>query len=199
MHSASSLFAQNVQSADDCLQLFDGVSALQTKLQVDWVLRAAVVFAVSALDAYFHDKVKYRVGRFGASSMPPALAKFEVPLATLAGWDSATRKGNVIRNSVMAALSVRPLQSPAVIADTVRLIGISSFWDTIEPNAAKKKALLGTLNGIVKRRNQIAHEGDRMSSRKSGKRLHTIVRADVQGYVDFSKDLVTRVEAAFPG
>jgi hypothetical protein len=64
VHTAKSLFELNIQSAKDCVQLFDGLSKLKVKMNVKWLLRAAVVFAVSALDTYFHDKVKYRVGRF---------------------------------------------------------------------------------------------------------------------------------------
>lgn len=73
MHSAKSLFDKNINSAADCLALFDGVVVLKTSLQVDWILRAAIVFVVSALDAYFHDKVRYRVGGYSdleAASCP---------------------------------------------------------------------------------------------------------------------------------
>ena len=61
-HSAQSLFEQNILSAEECLALFDGVTKLKVGLQIDWVLRAAIVFVVSALDTYFHDKIRYRTG-----------------------------------------------------------------------------------------------------------------------------------------
>ena len=77
-HTAKTLFDTNIESADHCVTLFDGLTALKTPLEIDWVLRAAVVFCVSALDSYFHDKVKYRVGKFSLDNLPPALAKFQL-------------------------------------------------------------------------------------------------------------------------
>ena len=197
-HSAQSLFDKNVKSAEDCLALYDGVKALKTSLQIDWILRASVVFVVSSLDAYFHDKVKYRIGRFSLDNLPPTLAKFEIPLRDLVAWDGATRKGNVLRNWVMDDLSVKPLQAPAAIADALRLAGIDALWDTIEPNKDNKAKLLEEYGKIIKRRNQIGHEGDRMQSRRSGKNLRTISRAEVVGYVTFARALVAKVEGAFP-
>jgi hypothetical protein len=173
-HSAKTLFDKNIESATECLKLYDGVMALGTSLKVDWVLRAGVVFAVAALDTYFHDKVKYRVGKYSLENLPPALAKFEVPISDLSKWDEAKRKGNVLRNWVTRFLSVRPLQSPSAITDALRLVGINGLWDTIEPDGDKKRAMLDEFNALVKRRNQIGHEGDREGSRKSGKKLRSI-------------------------
>jgi hypothetical protein len=197
-HSAQSLFDQNVKSAEDCLELYDGVRTLKTSLQIDWILRAAVVFVVSALDAYFHDKIRYRVGRYSLENLPPNLAKFEVPLRDLVAWDGAQRKGNVLRNWVMDDLAVKPLQSPSAITDALKLAGIDSLWDTIEPDKRNKAKLLEQYNALIKRRNQIGHEGDRMQSRKSGKKLRPIARTEVAGYVTFAKGLVGKIEGAFP-
>ncbi len=71
VHTASSLFERNIRSAKECLRIFDGLSRLEGKNKSKWLLRAAVMFAVSALDTYFHDKVKYRVGRFTLNDLPP--------------------------------------------------------------------------------------------------------------------------------
>jgi hypothetical protein len=197
-HTARSLFLLNMESATQCVALYDGVKSLKTSLQVDWVLRAGVVFIVSALDTYFHDKVKYRVGKFSLENLPPALAKFEVPVSDLATWDGAQRKGNVLRNWVTSYLKVRPLQSPFAIAEALRLAGIISLWDTIEPDSVKRRQLLETFNQLVRRRNQIAHEGDRQQSRKSGKQLRRVDRPYVIASIDFAQDVVNRIETAFP-
>lgn len=197
-HSAHSLFDKNIESAQHCLDMYDGISALKAAVEVQWVLRAGVVFVVSALDTYFHDKIKYRVGKYSLENLPPALAKFEIPVSAMTDWDAATRKGNILRNWVTEHLSVRPLQSPIAIADALKLAGINALWDTIEPNTAAKKKLLGEFNELVKRRNQISHEGDREQSRKSGKKLREIDRGTLTDAMDFSKDLVSRVETAFP-
>ena len=198
-HSAQSLFDKNIESADECLALYDGVSQLKTLLQIDWVLRAGIVFVVSALDTYFHDKVKYRVGKFSLEDLPPALARFEVPIQDLTKWDGAARKGNVLRNWVTEELAVRPLQSPNAVADALKLAGISALWDTIEPSQANRKLMLSSMNELVRRRNQIAHEGDREQSRRSGKKLRPISRQQLLDAIALAKGLVARVEKAFPG
>lgn len=198
-HTAQSLFDQNIQSADDCRALYDGMKTLQTGLQITWVLRAGIVFVVSALDTYFHDKVKYRVGKYSLENLPPALARFEIPIGDLTKWDGAERKGNVLRNWITDSLAVRPLQRREAIADALKLAGVNDLWSTIEPNKTTRDQLLEQLDGLIRRRNQIAHEGDRQQSRRSGKKLHPIDRQLLIDAIDFSKALVKKVEVAFPG
>ena len=198
-HSAKSLFDLNIKSASDSVALYDAIEKLKPKgVDIEWVLRAAVVFAVSALDTFFHDKVKYRVGKYDLQNMPPQLAKFEVRLEGLSEWDAAQRKGNVLRNWVVDSLSSKALQSPSAIAETLKLAGIEALWDTIEPDKKKKEIMLAQLNSLVQRRNQIAHEGDRMTSRKSGKALRPIDRDQVHDWIALVVDIVVRVETAFP-
>lgn len=198
-HSAKSLFERNIQSAKDCLALYDAIVKLKpSRVDISWVLRAAVVFTVSALDTYFHDKVKYKVGKFSLENLPPALAKFEISISGLPAWDKATRKGNILRNWVTDYLVTRPLQTPNAIADALKLAGITSLWDTIEPDNNSKEALLKALRDLTKRRNQISHEGDRMTSRRSGKAIRSIKRDEVSNWIKFAEDLVDKVETAFP-
>jgi len=198
-HTAKSLFDLNIQSAKDSLALYDAIVKLNPRgVDIDWVLRSAVVFAVSALDTYFHDKVKYRVGRYDLGNLPPTLASFEIPLKELTAWDQSRRKGNVLRNWVTSYLATRPLQSPTAIVDALKLAGINSLWDTIEPDGNKKGVLLKDFNLLIQRRNQISHEGDRKTSRRSGKALRSIDRSQVETWIQFVESLVQRVETAFP-
>lgn len=197
-HSAKSLFDKNLESANECLKLYEGVSKLGSKLQVDWILRAAVVFVVSAIDTYFHDKVRYRVGSYSLENLPPALARFQVPVADLTAWEKAERKGNVLRNWVVDHLSVRPLQKRQAISEALKLAGIEALWDTIEPDPRERERLLGEFDRLVKRRHQIAHEGDRQTSRGSGKALREIDQPGVEAWVKFARELVEKIENAFP-
>lgn len=199
MHSAASLFEKNIESAEHCLTLFDAISKLAPNgIDLDWILRAGVVFVVSALDTYFHDKVKYRVGKYSLSNMPPALAKLEIQISRISDWDGATRKGNVLRNWVMDHLSTKPLQSPERIADALKLAGIDGIWARVEANNRAREQLIDKFNALIKRRNQIAHEGDREQSRKSGKKVRGITRDYVSGSIDYAKNIVGRIETAFP-
>ena len=197
-NSAQTLFDRNMRSAHTCLDLFDHLPPPTPTLNTRWILRAAVVFVVSALDTYFHDKVKYRVGHYRLGALPSQLAKFEIPLCELETWQYAHRKGNVLRNWVTSHFSTIPLQSPEAIASALKLIGITDFWATIAGSPSRASALKNYLNAMVRRRNQIAHEGDRQQSRRSGKKLRPIGRLTKVKYIDFVEKLVARIEAKFP-
>ena len=197
-HTAKSLFDLNIRGAEECLAIYDGASSLGSALHLDWLLRSAIVLAVSAMDAYFHDKVRYRAGKFPLNALPRQFAKLEVSLTELERWDKSRRKGNVLRRWALAHLAQKPLQTRDAIAGAMRLIGIEAFWNTLEPDTRKRQALLDTMEKIVRRRHQIAHEGDRLQSRRSGKRLRAITREETTEAIDFIKQLVQRVEDAFP-
>lgn len=199
MHSAASLFEKNIESAEHCLTLFDAISKLAPKgIDLDWILRASVVFVVSALDTYFHDKVKYRVGKYSLEDLPKALAKFEIRISDISTWERAERKGNVLRNWVTDHFSTKPLQSPQRIAEALKFAGIEDVWREIEKDDGERRELIGRFDALIRRRNQIAHEGDREQSRKSGKKVRGITRDYVSGSIDYAKNIVGRIEAAFP-
>jgi hypothetical protein len=197
-HTAKSLFDLNIQGAEQCVRIYDGVSKLDSNLDLDWLLRSAVVLAVSAMDAYFHDKIRYRIGKFTMDTLPKRLSDLKIPLSEVGRWDNAKRKGNVLRLWVEEHLAVKPLQNPGAIAETLKLVGIQDFWNTIEPSNPNRDALLARLNELVKRRNQIAHEGDRLRYRSSGKALRPIIRDYVVQAVEFVKELVQKAENSFP-
>lgn len=197
-HTAKTLFDKNVVGARVCVRLFRKLPRPTSQLNTRWLLRAAVVFAVSALDRYFHDKIKYRVGRLRLSALPTQLVRLEVPLGDLEKWHRARRKGNVLRNWVTARLATRSLQSPPEIADALKLVGIN-FWSSIAGSSASAASTKRDLNELIRRRNQIVHEGDRQQSRRSGKKLRPIGRKRVVGWIDFVENVVTKAEARFPG
>lgn len=90
------------------------------------------------------------------------------------------------------------MQSPNIIADALKYAGFEALWDRIEPDPQNKETLIKELNELIKRRNQISHEGDRMTSRRSGKQLREIKRDQVNDWIKFSERLVQKIEEAFP-
>jgi len=197
-HTAKSLFELNIQGAEQCVAIYDGVLGLGSNLDLDWLLRSAVILAVSAMDAYYHDKARYRAGKLARTELPRKLADLKIPLSEIPKWDKAKRKGNVLRRWVVEYLEVRPLQRPDAIADALKLVGIQEFWNTIEPRNPDREAMIACLKELVKRRNQIAHEGDRLQSRSSGKALRPISRENAVDAIKFVKDLVSKTENSFP-
>ncbi len=171
---------------------------MATTLDISWLLRASIVFSISALDAYFHDKVKFRAGHSDLNDMPPAMADFEIPLRELISWEDAKRKGNVFRNWFSNYFATRPLQRKEDIASALKIVGINELWATIEPDTPKRNVFLDQFSSYVTRRNQIAHEGDRLAHRNSAKKLRPINEKYVQDCIKFSRDLVQKIEKAFP-
>jgi len=198
-HTAISLFKKNIQSAQDCIDQYQGLLVLKSGLNTEWLLRAAVVFIVSALDTYFHDKIKYKVGKLSLNNLPTQLQNFEITIGKLPEWTKAKRKGNVIRNWIVEYLSIRPIQKPDLIAEYLKLVGIDNFWNTMEPDNKKRSALRDDFSKLIKRRNQIAHEGDRLQSRASGKKLRTISKEQVDQWKSWSEKFVNDIEKHFPG
>ena len=202
-HTAKKLFDRNIRSARDCFALYQELkkSNLQNvniKVNLKWLLRAAIVFTVSAIDAYFHDKVKYRVGKLSLSKLPPTLAKFEIKLDDLQEWKKAKREGNFLRNEVVKYLSTKPLQSTMSIAETLKLVDIKSFWSSIEPDKIKREDLFKHFDALIHRRNKISHEADRLATRGSGKKLRPIAPSTVLRAIKFAVDLVDKTENVFP-
>jgi hypothetical protein len=78
------------------------------------------------------------------------------------------------------------------------MVGIESMWATIEPNSPNREKLVESMQDYIKRRNQVVHEGDRESSRQSGKKLLPIDRAYADECMKFVKNLVAKIERAFP-
>ena len=205
-HTAKSLFTANIQGAEECLRIYEGVRKLGSTRDLDWLLRSAIVLAVSAMDAYFHDKIRYRAGRFNlfragqltTQFLPKQFANLSIPLSELPRWEEGARKGNVLRHWAVEYYGVRPLQNPDAIASALKLVGIEDLWNTIEPVNPRRKVLLDRLETLVERRNQIAHEGDRLQHRSSGKALRPISYQQTTEEVEFVMQLVEEVERAFP-
>ncbi len=195
-HTARSLFDLNIVGADECIALYDGLEKIKVGADINWLLRASVVFSVSAMDAYFHDKIRYRVGRFSVEDLPPALAKVQIRLGDLSTWDSHQRKGNAIRNWVVDQMSFKSLQNKDKIADGMKLCGVEGFWDKVYPDARLRKDALAKLKTYGDRRNDVVHEGDRLSARNSGKVLRPIDLAYARECRSFVADMVVSVEAA---
>jgi hypothetical protein len=81
----------------------------------------------------------------------------------------------------------------------LKLAGIENLWDRIEPKKEHKTELLDQFSHLMKRRNQISHEGDREQSRRSGEKLRPISRNAVKQWIEYVETLVAKIEKAFPG
>lgn len=141
-----------------------------------WLPRSAVVVSVSALDAYVHHVVEERVPHLLRGHQPPPDAlcerlagvltirnatNFRDALPILVANDTLDQIVARFRNQTLGFLA---FQAPEKIEEAYRLIGrdqifteVAAIWQgpNTEPDDLKRR-----LAAYVRRRNQIAHEGD---------------------------------------
>jgi len=134
------------------------------------LLRASLVMGVSSLDAYFHSKtIAYivRAANHGAK-MPKSLKKRTITIEHFVEGKKYERRMNVVRQAMEKSLGFQSLQQPEKIEQAVALIGVNSLWSGVAERCGTTTDILkADLSKIVKRRNQIAHEGDLSQSRKT--------------------------------
>ncbi|MGH8603521.1 MAG: hypothetical protein ACREXR_12340 [Gammaproteobacteria bacterium] len=141
-----------------------------------WLPRSAVVACLSALDAYIHAVLNERVPiALRANPVPAPLCEAMASILTIKNGNSFKDAMPVLlSNDSMAELSIKlqektlaflSFQAPEKIINAYDLIGhedifgkISDIWPGPDTSAESIKRRLA---GYVKRRNQIAHEGDR--------------------------------------
>lgn len=140
-----------------------------------WLPRSAVVSSLSALDAYVHavvyDRLPYALR---LSPIPQSLCEAMssiIPIKNAEGFraaapiivnaDSFAELSNLLRDKSIAFLSY---QAPEKIIAAYGLIGQNDIFDRVSAiwpgPATSSEDIKRYLANYVKRRNQIAHEGD---------------------------------------
>ncbi len=142
-----------------------------------WLPRAMVVASMSALDAYVHQVLYDKIPRILADEkqlVPDHLAELIVDVAPL-------KKRNDVENSIRLIrskngpkeladiirerrLQFESYQAPDKIVSAFKMIGIEDIFQGVAdrwtgPNSSRDD-ITKRLSNFVKRRNQIAHEGD---------------------------------------
>lgn len=175
------------------------------------LLRSAVSFGVSALDRYVHERViKAFVKAFRSGGLTKQQRDFELP-ATLAieivdKVHAANRDGtkirpaNEIRKVVQETLHKRPFQSWREIEYAFCLIGHKNLGKSLKDahgiNQPELERMQVKLGGIVRRRNQIVHEGDLPRHQRGGSvYVQQIRRRWVEESLDFLARLAASLEA----
>lgn len=150
------------------------------------LLRASLVMAVSAVDAYFHAKIiRYIVECSHLDPAPPKLTEYKISVSDFIRGRHATRINNVLRNAIERNLSFQSLQNPDKIADGLALIGISKFWSGVAKRMKEDvNSLKDNISSIVDRRNQIAHGADLSQSTKARNKPREISPEYVEEVID---------------
>lgn len=175
-----------------------------------WLPRAAIVTALSSLDAYVHAVLDDRI--------PQALRQAPIPNALCAAManivpikdsvsfgrafpiiSAANVQAELTKRLREESLTFTSYQAPKNILNAYEMVGHPSVFDSVSaiwpgPRTSAED-LKRTLMNYVKRRNQIAHEGDREAH---GQVRHMQPRY-ANDCADFVEGLVTRLNRVVYG
>jgi RiboL-PSP-HEPN len=162
------------------------------------LLRASLVLCVSAMDAYFHCKILAHVVKAANREViPPKLASERITIADFVRAKRYKRRMTAIRNAIQRTLGFQSLQQADNIATSLKLIGIDTFWESVSRGLGKAvPAVKKRLAKIVRRRNQVAHEGDVSQSKKTRNKTHELQPRFVGNTLSFLETLVDEAEKA---
>jgi len=197
---ATAAAIDRVDSPDAVVVLREGSRLKRTDFSKDALsdlLRASLVMVVSAIDAYFHAKIIAYVVALAnkGTAMPPALSNAKISVADFVKAKKYERPMTVVRNALAEYLGYQSLQAPDQIASALSWLGVADFWNQVAARMGATRAnVTSGLKAIVKRRNQIAHEGDLSQSKKARNKSRPLTPKEVRRALAFSLKLIPRAE-----
>lgn len=171
--------------------------------------RLSIVMAVSALDVHMHRLVVENA--FTHETLPPGLAKLDVSFERLLSqadaikvaarakpYNSRPRVG--VKRDLRNRLLFETFQSFRRVSDALAMAGRPRRWAEIGQAMSpplSPEEIRERLDGIVQRRNQIAHEGDyRRLERPQGSGKNAIPHKEASDSVDFLARLIDAIHQA---
>ena len=176
MDNAFDQFKANIQRVRNLGALNRALKATTTNaLDLSDILRAELVLAVSALDYYVHETVRLCMQETykGNRAMTPSFLRFNISMErALQGFlgkgfedDENPKQNNENVDWLDSEIRLRhgwqSFQRADKIAEAIRLISNEQLWPRVAELLEKdSQDIKRTLDLIVDRRNQIAHESD---------------------------------------
>jgi hypothetical protein len=202
---------ERVDSADAVIVLRSGCDLKVDDFaqdSMDDMLRAAHVFAISALDRYVHERVcKGIITAYRRRELSREQKDFSIPLKLAmdtadslrkaAKQNKQTRPANEFRNTVQEMLHRRPFQSWRDIEYAFCLIGVKGIAGRIQESKgiASIDSYRAQLAKIVDRRHRIVHEGDLPRHQRGGQATKAAITPKyVKDAIEFIEDFVSELE-----
>lgn len=202
------------QAANDAITraraLATAAKTAPTNVLRDDLRRLAIVMAVAALDAYLHRRVYQSTGP--GKELPSALSKLGVTfveMADIANASLAARRRNPpvrdrpwvrVRNVLNDRLLRVTFQSPQEVADALAMVGVKQAWrkiaDALPLGGISPEVLQSELARVVRRRNQVVHEGDfKQLYRPRTLQRNSVSQSDAENAVDVIQILIFAIDS----
>ncbi|MBF8267223.1 MAG: hypothetical protein HW388_731 [Dehalococcoidia bacterium] len=164
MKEALSQFHSNIERTRTLIAIHNSVEASTTKvLDTSDMLRSAIVMAVSALDHYVHEVVRFGMLEISRRQRPTtdAFLKFDVSLESVRQMSVDPLDELWLENEIRRRHNWQSFESPDRIADAIRLISDTKLWDVVAVKLGHSSVgVKKELSVVIDRRNKIAHEAD---------------------------------------
>lgn len=138
-------------------------ASLTPAIDVDDMLRAALVQGVSAFDRYVHEAIRDSMMAIhrGSRSPTPSYEAFAIPLAVVAQGLAAPSTDAWLEAEIVRQHALRSFQKSDKVAEATRLVSPHKLWERVA-SAMRMPAqdIRRQLDLIVDRRNQIVHQSD---------------------------------------
>jgi hypothetical protein len=189
MHNALSLFRKNIEESKSLTPVYEYLeSSLVTPLSFDDLLRAQIVYSVSAFDKLMHDLIRIGMVEIFMGNRPttPQYLAETITISTYSELTSATflPKELVFEQAIVRKLKTVSYQTPDNVAKGLSYIwNEPQKWQKIASNMAMDTEAVKTeLKLIVDQRNRIVHEAD---INPSTNQKYSITKSDSQSVTDF--------------
>ena len=134
------------------------------------LLRQSIVAVAAAVETYVADKAsKYLSDALAAEKRPPRLDRISLTLGDLLVMEERyVRRGWGRRELVRSHIERLASTDPNVIGQVFSMVGKERFWGRVDGHRKVKSGTsTSELAALSKRRNVIAHTGDRMGTRRA--------------------------------
>lgn len=189
MHNALNLFRKNIEEAESLTPVYEYLErSLSTPLSFDDLLRAQIVYSVSAFDKLMHDLIRIGMVEIFMGNRPttPQYLAETITISTYSDLISATflPKELVFEQAIVRKLKTVSYQTPDNVAKGLSYIwNEPQKWQKIATNMPMDAETVKTeLKLIVDQRNRIVHEADinPLTNQK-----YSITKNDSQSVTDF--------------
>ena len=164
MQVARDQFIDNIDRSRQLGAIYCTISSQTTSaLELEDILRAELVLAVSAFDHFIHEVTRFGIVEIYRKVRPLTrhYLQFQVSMDSVGLALTDPNSSDWLEDEVSARLGWRSFQSSSNVADAIRRISEKSLWVEVGTILNQNPhAVTGQLNLIVDRRNKIAHEAD---------------------------------------
>lgn len=163
MQAAHDRFQSNVEYVRNIAGTYTALTKLTTSaLDLSDILRAELVLTVSALDNFLHELVEEGIMEMYEGRRTPTnqFLKYSIPISSIIAM-SSSKANTWLRDEIRRQNGFKSFQQPAKFHDALKLVSTKKIWDELSAELLMPTDdIKRTLDLIVDRRNQIAHQAD---------------------------------------